>query len=180
MDNEELAATVIQPYFDAVRDVFAAFSPQPDETLEKLRDTRLVIDTRIFDGGRHFAACRDDGTVILLAPEARDLPERTLVPILGHEFGHAADFAYPARWAMIERGKPAVWLKLAKSRKGILTEEGRRAADYARIWRDRGQDEIEWSADAIAQAVLKKKIQYCGPCLLQCFKGGVERPRGLR
>lgn len=180
MYKEEIAATVIQPYFDAVKDVFVAFAPDPEEPLEKLRSTRLVIDERVFDGGRHFAGCRDDGSVIVMAPEASGLPEPTLLAVVSHEFGHAADFAYPARWVFAARGQPASWVKLHRNRKRILSEEGRRAADYARSWRDRDPDQIEWSADSIALTVLGKKIQYCGPCLLQCFSGGIERPRGLR
>jgi hypothetical protein len=165
----EMSATVLAPYFDAVRDVFAAYEPQAGERLTKLEQTRFVVEPEMHDSERHFAGCRQDGLLILLAPESIELPEETLVAVLAHEFGHAADYAYPARW-LPERDAPACWLN------DLSTKEAKR---WRKAWPDRSDDQVEWAADSIAQAVTGRKIGYCGPCHLQCWSGG-PRPAGLR
>jgi hypothetical protein len=172
-DREEIAACVLSPHFDAVRDVFAAFEPEPGVKLSLLRHTRLVVTAAARNGERHYARCRDDGRLIELAPEAvDDLDHEQLVAMTAHEFGHAADFAYPGSWVLMDprsRARYAVWLGDRDDR------AGRR---WRRIWHDRSDDEIEWSADAIATAVTGIDIGYCGPCMIQCFSGP-PRPAGL-
>lgn len=171
LENSEVAASIITPHFDAVRDVFAEFCPAPAEPLDKLFRCRLVIDPAMHDTPRHYAACRDDGMQVLVAPEAADLPSGTLIAILVHELGHAADFAYPGRWLFTSRSEPAQW----------IVEPGSKIGHKARkLWHDRDDDQIEWTADAVALAVTGKKIGYCGRCMIQCFEGGIPRPRGLR
>ncbi len=166
----ELAASIITPHYDAVRDVFAEYCPPGGARLTKLRRTKLVVDPTIHDTERHYAGCRDDGLEIRVAPEGADLQTNMLVAILAHEFGHAADFAYPGRWIFRGRKQPAQWCD---------EEEGRFATKARKLWRQRSDDQVEWSADAIAYAVTGRRIGYCGRCVIQCFDG-VPRPAGLR
>lgn len=169
--STEEAASILLPCFDAVRDIFSEYKPQYGAPLEKLTKTRMLVDESVRDSPRHYAACRDDGMQIIVAPQAADLPLETLAAILGHEFGHAADFAYPAHWRMLGgRYEPAVW----------KPPRGDRAADKVKHWVDRSDDQVEWAADAIAYAVIGQRVTYCGPCMVQCFNGGRSRPRGLR
>lgn len=165
----EVAATVIQPYFDAVRDVFAEYDPDGTR-LSRLRRTRLIIDPAIHDSPRHYAGCRDDGLEVLAAPEIVDLPPGAMVAILTHEMGHAADFAYPGQWLFVQRRLPAEWVGAAP---------GKRGAKARKLWNSRSDDQVEWTADAIAFAVTGKRIGYCGRCMIQCFEGGKNRPAGL-
>jgi hypothetical protein len=177
---EEIVYAVLQPHFDAVRDVFLAYSPAPGVKLDRLKKIKFIIDPKVGRGGsklpgcdgRHFAATRDDGRVMYYAPDIVSLPVQTLVAILAHEFGHAADHAYPAHWMTPPQGTGSpVW---------VTPEDTKRHRTWQRLWRDRTRDQIEWSADSIAELVTGRKIGYCGDCMLQCFSGGEERPAGLR
>lgn len=184
----EFAAVLLTPHFDAVRDIFARFEPEPGESLDRLKRTRLVVDDSVRDSSRHYAACRDDGMLIKLAPESLDLGVDQLTAILAHEFGHAADFAYPGRWFAI-RDDPAVWLseggawvREPSGERAWVPESGAEAKHvrrWQRLWHQRSDDQVEWAADSIAYAVTGVKIGYCGPCMLQCFSGQ-SRPAGLR
>jgi len=168
----EEAAVVLKPCFDAVRDVFVEeFVPPDGGRLEKLRKTKLIVTPEVRDSPRHFAGFRDDGMQILIAPEAADLPLDTAVAILAHEFGHAADFAYPAHFRLVGRDQPAQYKPPRASK---------RVAQRIRAWEERGDDQIEWTADAIVHLVTGKRVGYCGPCLIQCFEGGRLRPKGLK
>jgi hypothetical protein len=166
----EVAAAVLEPHFCAVRDAFVDFAPEGGRSMSRLKRTRMVVDPSIHDSQRHYAACRDDGLLIKIAPEAASLELENLVAILVHEFGHAADFAYPAQWIMVQRGQPAVW---------IGDRDDKPGRTWRRMWQERTDDQVEWSADAIGEAVTGLEIRYCGPCMLQCFSG-IERPAGLR
>ncbi len=170
--RQEVAATVLEPYFDGARDVFAGYRPpSSDAPLSRVRRTKMRIDGRVFDGGRHFAGCRDDGLEVVLAPELIDLPEGTLLAIIGHELGHAADFAYPGRFAT-SRAQPALWIADPKTKQ---------AAKWRKAWAVRSADQVEWAADSIVRLVTGRAIEYCGPCLIQCLAGGVTpRPQGVR
>lgn len=169
--DTEVAASIIEPHFDAVRDVFIEHSPVAGTDLSRLRKTRLLIDPTMHDTPRHYAGCRDDGLQILIAPEAADLPTQMLVAILAHEFGHAADFAYPGRWLFTEQGQPARW---------VADDDSKIGRKARKLWNSRNDDQVEWTADAIALAVTGKEIGYCGRCMVQCFDGGTKRPAGLR
>lgn len=161
----------IEPYFDAVRDVFAQFSPAPGVCLSKLAKTQLIVDSGVRDTRRHFAACRDDGREIRVAPELVELGVvEHLVPVLTHEMGHAADFAYPASFWLVQRGQPAMW----------APPEGKGAARARERWYRRGDHEVELWADAVASLVTGRAIRYSGPCWLQTFGRGRERPAALR
>jgi len=193
MKKEEVVYAVVQPYFDAVRDVFAEFSPAKGVKLTKLRKTKFLVDAKVGRGGshlsgcdvsRHFAATRDDGLLMYVAPRIVELPEDNLVAILSHEFGHAADHAYPAHFIMPPSGPgKATW---------IGEEDSKQYRDWRRLWRSRNLDLIEWAADGVAEAITGQVIGYAGDCMVQCFTGmalcvgdstrppPVRRPAGLR
>lgn len=170
----EVAASIVRPHFDAVRDLFCEYVPEGwGEPMSRLADVSFVVDQKMHDSPRHFAACRDDGKQLIFAPQFVELPVQTLVAILAHEFGHAADFAYPAHWRLMP-AEPGVatWIgDPAKSKWGRA---------WQKTWMDRGKDHIEWTADGIAMAVTGRSIGYCGPCMLQHFDKGITRPKGLR
>lgn len=168
---DEVAAAVLEPHFDAVRDTFVEYAPESGQSLSKLKRTRMIVDPSVHDTPRHFARCRTDGLLIQIAPEAADLPLEKLVAVLVHEFGHAADFAYPGNWITPERaGAEAIW---------IGDRSDKPARKWRRLWVDRPDDQVEWAADAIAETVTGLKVTYCGPCMVQCFSG-IERPARLR
>ena len=170
----EVAASVIRPYFDAVRDTFASFVPVPScGPMAKLADVVFVVNEKRHDTPRHFAACRNDGKQLEFAPQFVELPVATMVAILAHEFGHAADFAYPAHWR-IQPGGPglAEWIG--------DPQESKWGRNWAKSWESRSPDQVEWTADGIATVVTGRSIGYCGPCTLQCFDQGILRPKGLR
>jgi hypothetical protein len=170
----EVVASVVRPHFDAVRDLFSEYVPAGwKEPLSKLQHVTFVVDSEMHDSPRHFAACRTDGKQLILAPQFVQLPVETLVAILAHEFGHAADFAYPAHWRLMPAGPGvAEWIGEPSE-----TKWGRA---WQKTWLGRNKDHVEWTADGIAMAVTGRAIGYCGPCVLQHFDEGVPRPKGLR
>jgi hypothetical protein len=159
------ALVVVEPYFEAVREQFVEYG------LDKCARTRLVCAPWVHDSPRHFAACSEDGRTIYVAPEVADLPDNTVMAILGHEFGHATDFAYPARFAL---GRDGVVQRDFDS----VSEKQVRA--WLTGWQRRGRDVEEVTADKIAEEVLNIPIGYSGPCELQSFNVGHPRPMGLR
>jgi hypothetical protein len=177
----EVEREILEPHFRAVRDTFASYVPDPAfGPLVRLTSTELIVDDWVRDKDRHYAACRSDAKVIVAAPQVvDDLDVETLVAILAHEFGHAADFAYPGDWMLLHPGQEkqtAAWLA------GL--SDARAERWKGTLWAKRGKDEIERTADAIAEVVTGRPIMYCGGCTLQCF-GGPEvrfarRPEGLR
>jgi hypothetical protein len=170
----ELSEIALAPYVDAVRDVFLEWRSSDGRQLSRVAEVKVAIDPQAFDGGRHFAGCRQDGRRVALAPELAHLPEETITAIVAHEMGHAVDFLYPAEWA-VERGKPATWLSLA----GDGRNERRARYKIMAAWSDREHDLVELAADSITWAIVGRRVQYCGPCLLECWRGGVARPTGL-
>lgn len=172
VNREEIAAAVILPHFDAVRDTFASFSPESGFRMERANEVRLLVDRDIRNSPRHYAATTEDGLRMMLAPEIIDLDEESFVAILAHEFGHAVDFLYPSRWITPPDGPgKAAWIERPESHE---------AKKWQRLWRSRSRDQIEWAADGIAYAVTGRKIVYGGDCILQRFRRGFERPAGLR
>lgn len=162
---------------ERVRQAYMSFG------LTELQRTRVEVDTRPRDKDRHFAACRTDGRLILLAPHLILLPPQTVTAIVGHEFGHAADYAYPAQFRVVPRGDGYA---VDRYQVGTRSNQGVPPAVY-RAWLQRSDDQIEQAADAIAEVVLGTRIGYCGPCRLQTILDGSEpagcvrpRPRGLR
>lgn len=181
MREYEVERLILEPHFAAVRDTFASYSPDGGSTvLSRLRKTELLVSPIIRTSDRHYAACRDDGKLIMLVPQSvDDLDLDSLVAILAHEFGHAADHAYEGEWMLLHPGEEkqrAIWI-------GGMNDE--RANRWRKsLWRARGRDEVERTADAIAEAVTGQRILYCGGCTLQCFHGPdvkfTRRPEGLR
>lgn len=178
-DRDEIAATVLTPYFDAVRDTFASFSPERGVVLAKAKKVRFVIDQKIRNSPRHYAATRDDGLHMWYAPEmVETLSDDEVVAIVSHEFGHAMDFLYPGRWIQPGDGPcKAQWISDSDEN----TKAGRR---WKSIWHKRNADQIEWAADGIAEAVTGRQVRYSGKCIIQCFDCGgrksILRPMGLR
>lgn len=193
MKKEEVVYAVVQPYFDAVRDVFAQFAPESGVKLTKCKKTKFLVDAKVGRGGtklpncegRHFAATRDDGLLMYIAPKLIELPEENVVAILSHEFGHAIDHLYPAHWIMPPAGPgKATW---------VGTDTTKEHRNWQRLWRQRTSDQVEWAADGIAEAITGQQIGYCGDCMVQCYTGmslcvgdssftglPVSRPAGLR
>lgn len=173
-DEELIAYSILGPHFDAVRDTFARFSPTKGWVLDRLHAVKLVVTREAYAAPRNYARCREDGRLIELAPQAADVEHETLVAILSHEMGHAADFAYPGCWVLLGDSpseRRAVW---------IGERDDKPARRYRRLWHERNKDQIEWSADAIAEKVTGLKVRYCGDCMLQCFTGSAVRPAALR
>lgn len=168
-DRDEVAYAIIEPHFDAVRDVYAEYESVPGHPLTAVRRTTLLVDPAVRTSERHFAACRDDGLLIVIAPQAADLDVEVLIALICHEFGHATDFLYPAKWAG-RRHQQAVWVPNGVRKQQRIRE----------LWATRTDDQVEWDADSIAYAVTGKEVVYCGPCLIQCFSNGIQRPEGLR
>jgi hypothetical protein len=169
--NLEVIACIIQPYFDAVRYKFASFKPEPSVALSKLSKVGFLIEPAVHNTPRHFAACRDDGGLILLAPEFADLSEENVIAMLAHEFGHAADFAYPGNWVTSDDPtKAAVW---------IGNRNDKQAMRWRKFWMGRNTDQQEMAADSIVKTITGKTVGYCGDLTIQCFTGK-PRPVGLR
>jgi hypothetical protein len=168
--SDEEAFAVLEPYFEAIRDRFLSESP-------KVSRVRLDIDASIHDARRHFAAWDLDLHRIVVAPHMAELPEETVLAIFAHEFGHAVDFLYPATYTVSDG--ELVTLPSLPDEPG---DKRSRQAVAARLrwWKERDDDTIERTADAIGESVLGRRIGYCGPCLLQCFDGIKPRPLGLR
>lgn len=161
---------MIEPYFLAVKELFIPFAT-------KTKTVRLKVDRGMHDTARHFAGC--DGSTILVAPEMGDLGEETVLAMLAHEFGHAVDFLYPGEYVLVD-GDGITRMPATPNAKAKLDARGEQAmVARMRHWRDRDEDTVEKTADAIAEKVLGRPIGYCGPCLLQCF-GGEPRPVALR
>jgi len=180
--DESLA--IIDPFFEAVREVFVA-SEMSLLGKSKMRRVRIECAPWVHDKARHFAGATEDGRTILVTPELAELPEMTVVAIMAHEFGHAMDFAYPAAYAWTPDGltrSPSVMAPEQVMR--AAAEDSKRFAQAAnaamRQWRDRDADTVERMADAIAEQITGRSIGYSGPCMLQTLGGGVPRPAGLR
>jgi hypothetical protein len=167
-DKLRRAAMLLDPFIDEVRRGYLAFG------LGKIERVKVKISEEARDGLRHFAMCRTDGGLIVLSPDVIGLPVATAQGIIAHEFGHAADYLYPGAFQRAAFGK------------AVFHEYGQRSNDgvpqgVADRWRARTDDEIELDADAIAETVLKVKIGYAGPCMLETIGAGVRpRPPGLR
>lgn len=147
---------------------------------DNLKHLRLEVSMSIRDTDRHFAACRDDGKLMVLAPDVAVLPSRVCMGIIQHEFGHAIDFCYPGQLWLTKDG-------LRRQQVGTRSNQGVPRA-VLQAWDERSDDAVEATADAIAEHVFGVQIGYCGPCRLQTIltghpsERGCDRPRppGLR
>lgn len=161
------AFAILEPYFIAMQERFV------EAGLTETKRVRLYVARAMHDSPRHFAGARDDGTVIMLAPEMVELPEPTTAAIIAHEFGHATDFLYPGEFILGEN-RTAV----RRQRNGLENDD--RWITWLKDWEKRDDDVVEYTADAIAEAVTGRHIGYTGPCKLQTFDRGNARPQGLR
>lgn len=158
------AFAILEPYAEEARQLFL------DSGLSLIRSTRFEV-ADVHDSPRHFAACREDGGLILVDPLMVELPEPTVVAILAHEFGHAADFLYPGQFLLSETGLTVRDPSAASDRNRVR---------WVKAWEGRDDYVVEATADAIASHVFGSPIGYAGPCSLQTFRGGVPRPKTLR
>lgn len=161
--SREEALAILEPYFIAVRTEFLQAG------LERIGGVHLRCSWDMHDSPRHFAACREDGSEILVAPELAELSYETVCAILAHECGHAVDFCYPGEFL----------LRNDRLERAERSAQGKRWRHTLRGWKLRDEDAVEFTADAIAETVLGIPIGYRGPCMLQSF-GGAPRPIGLR
>ena len=166
LDCDE-ARRCIEPFFEELRRVFVE-----EAGLALAARPRLYCAPGYHDTPRHFAACRDDGLVIIVAPELAELPVGTAVAILAHELGHATDYLYPAVWALGKEGEA-----VRRSRDATSEVQWTR---WVKAWERRDADLVEQTADALAELATGSRIGYLGPCQLQAFDRGRARPQGLR
>lgn len=148
---------------------------------DKVRFTKVVVEEWVRDSPRHFAACQTDGSKIVLSSELARMDPRIVGAIIGHEFGHAVDFSYPACFLLQRDGTLDVRRAGTRSNDAIPRER-------TMYWEKRSSDQIERTADLIAEKILGVRIGYCTPCKLQTLLVGAPdevycdypRPRGLR
>lgn len=164
------ALAIIEPYFFVVRDRFY------DAGYSELRRTKLRCRKWVHDTPRHFAACTDDGSEIVVAPELAELGYDTVCAMLAHELGHATDFCYPARFILSRDGRSVGTVPEVDMDDVAAAREWRQ---WLGAWKRRDTDTVELTADGIAEEVMGTLIGYRGPCLLQSFAGR-PRPLGLR
>ncbi len=164
--SEERNVLVLEPYYLALQEDFVAAG------FPLAKRTTFYVAPWIHDSPRHFAACREDGLSIVVAPELVELPEQTVCGIVAHELGHAVDFLYPGQFALGQGGSAL------RRGPGDLGEE--QWARWMLDWGARDDDQVEMTADAIAELGTGRRIGYLGPCQLQSFDGGRARPQGLR
>ncbi len=163
------AFVVIEPYFEAVRERYVATG------LDRCSRVRLFCAGHLHDTPRHFAACRDDGLIIMVAPElaAAEIMEDTILAVMAHELGHATDFLYPGEFAFGGDDAPAI-------RRDSDSMKRKHWLSWQRSWEERDDDLVERTADAISHYALGFRYGYAGPCMLQSFDSARARPYGLR
>jgi hypothetical protein len=161
------AFQILEPFFLAMQERFVRAG------WTEAKRVRLQVDPAMHDTPRHFAGARDDGSVIMVAPEMVELPWWTVDAIMAHEFGHATDFLYPGEFVL---GEDRV--AIHRPREALANDD--RWITWLKDWEKRDDDVVELVADAIAERVTGKRIGYTGPCKLQTFGRGQPRPLGLR
>lgn len=152
-----------------------------DRGADKVSRTKVKIEDWVRDKPRHFAACKTTGDLIVLASELALQPPKVMTAIIAHEFGHATDFFYPGSFLIQPNGQISVRPQGMRSNQSLP----RGVMSY---WEQRSSDDIERTADRIAERVMGVKIGYCGPCNLQSFMHETPdevgfkypRPGGLR
>lgn len=169
MEDELACKLILEPYFEAGRDLFVKWSKDNGFPL-KVKKVQLECLAEMHDTPRHYGGCREDGLVIAIAPQAVSLPEETVAAIIQHEFGHAMDFLFPSRF--FYDGEDVTVLE--------DSEDDRTRVARMRQWEARDLDTVEFTADGIAELVTGNRIGYLGPCLLQSLNKGEPRPYGLR
>lgn len=163
--STEEAQAILEPYFLVVQERFL------EAGLERISQTHLRCSPWVHDAPRHYAACYEDGSEIVVAPELAELGYDTVCAMLAHELGHATDFCYPGEFVLQDR--------LVRRLQGLEESDYKQWRRIVNRWKHRDTDTVELTADAIAENVMGVPIGYRGPCLLQAF-GGKRRPVGLR
>jgi len=197
--SERDAARILSPF---VQEAVAAFTRLG---AGKVEGVEVKVSPDAGTDGRHFGACSEEGDLILLSPEMAHLPPATIRGIIFHEYGHAADFLYPAAWVntreglrLLDQGQsPYAWIQQQRRPDGSMPPAQFRLREGAQRplpahmqpvqpnmledWRRRSSYVVETDADRLAEAALGMRIGYAGPCLLQTVGEGVRpRPAGLR
>jgi hypothetical protein len=173
-DEEEVLA-IVEPYFEAAKELYLEFSDRHGLKTKALSKVRLECQREIHDTPRHFAGASTDGRLIAVAPQIVHLPEDTVAAILAHEFGHITDFIHAGQFICNAEDRRLVWMPDA----GDDYRSERTRVARVRQWSQRDDHCIEVTADLIAEKVIGKRIGYSGPCLLQGFSRGVPRPKTL-
>jgi hypothetical protein len=161
---------------------------------EPSRVKRIEVVSDWHDTCRHFAGMTHDSETLIVAPEfaGDNVPPETIVAILAHEAGHAVDLARPGelffrqphrlvcpkggRWKVM----PMLQGPRADGKCLIAMDRSSITSKVKNAWYGRGKDEVEQVADAVAETVLRRRIGYAGPCLIQTLDKGIVRPEGLR
>lgn len=178
----QTARAIIEPYFVAAQEIFAEYARSAHGSGKIVKRVHLEcypwreLHEDLGFGVRNFAATSEDARVVVVAPEIVELPPETVAAIMGHEFGHVLDYAFPADYALAGD-------ELLRWRGQVPNDDPR--AEQARVarirqWERRESDTVEATADKIASHVTGQLISYSGPCLLQTFDRGIRRPQGLR
>lgn len=170
--TDEEAFAVLEPFFRETQLLFV------ERGLTRCQETRLLVEDDAHDTARHFAGCTEDGLRIVVAPQLAQLPVDNVVAILAHEFGHACDFLYPARFIVADGELVSVYE--GPKRISLEDMDQRAAYNIRRQWESRAPEDIEATADAVAGDVTGREIRYNGPCMLQTYGPGTGRPRTLR
>ncbi|MHC4617126.1 MAG: hypothetical protein ACYTEQ_05165 [Planctomycetota bacterium] len=164
--DEAEAIEVLLPQWEQICEIF-----EEHGHMEPSEVSTLVVTPDVHDTCRHFAATRDDGKVVYVAPEMCHLPLEVVAGVLAHEAGHVVDMRNPGIF----------WFRYGDL---CAVEElpTKRLRKHLREWGERSDDEIERVADAIATEAIGTKIGYVGPpyCLVQAVGRGIRRPKGLR
>lgn len=170
--TDEEAYAVLEPFFVETRKLFV------EGGLTRCAGVKLEIDADAHDDPRHFAGCTEDGLIIVVAPQMAELPVDNVVAIFAHELGHAADFLYPARFIVAD-GELISSFE-GKRRRAIKDLDQRSEYNRRMQWERRNPADVEQTADYVARDVTGREIHYAGPCVLQTYGPGAERPKGLR
>lgn len=172
------ALLILEPYFLAMQELFV------EAGLKEASRVQLYVAPSMHDAPRHFAGTRDDGLVMMLAPEMVELPENTVGAIMAHEFGHATDFLYPGEFVLGGERDAEALAANASQRVAVRRDRASFTDEHwikwLHDWEKRDDDVVEFVADAIAEMVTGRRIGYVGPCKLQTFDRGRARPQGLR
>ncbi len=168
---------VLRAFYDSVLEAFLAAEPAPGVRLDRLKRVQVIVDPKVHDTPRHFAATHENGLTMRLAPELAHLAGPKVLGVIAHELGHAADFLYPGHLMLVAPGQPARWREPV----------GKHSARRLEWWYNRSPHEVELTADAVALLMTGALISYAGDCktkdgckLVQTLGAGEPRPEWLR
>lgn len=188
--DADRAWAVLRPYWEQIVSTF-----RHKGHAEPGKVTRVKVDPKWHDTCRHFAGASQDAKILVVAPELADMPVASIVAILAHEAGHFVDLSNPGRYWF----RTACNVRLRKGARAVSVRDvpetyrdatlflferlpEKNLGKHLNEWRERESDEVERTADAIAEVVTGQRIGYTGApgCLVQTMGSGVERPIGLR